>query len=143
MRTYGILNFCSRNLWLYARFENITLKLWNFYSVDGMFPQQVRVNFVMSAYKLSSSLFIGVCVCVLPYDTSFPCCKHISGVCSLSHLRRALHNDLARCDGVINFMHSADKIQQTVYIFMFVDIHIAHYGCVTVSENCHMLCSVM
>jgi hypothetical protein len=64
-------------------------------------------------------------------------------VCFLSHLPRALHNDLARCGGVINFTHSADQTQQTIYIFMFIDIHIAHYGCVTMSENCHVLCSVM
>jgi hypothetical protein len=52
----GILNFYSRNLWLYARFENIALKLRDFYSVDDMCPQQVRVNFVMSAYKLPGSI---------------------------------------------------------------------------------------
>lgn len=143
MHTPGILNFYSRNMWLYARFENITLKLCNFYSVDGTFPQQVRVNFIMSAYKLPCSLFIGVCVCVRPYDTSFPYCEHVSGVCSLSYLHRALHNDLARCDGVINFTHSADEIHQTVYIFMFIDIQSDHYGCVTTSENCHVLCFVM
>lgn len=63
---HGILNFYSRNLWLYARFENITLKLWNLYSVDGMFPQQVRVNFVMSAYELPGSISLAcVFVCGL------------------------------------------------------------------------------
>jgi hypothetical protein len=142
VHTPRTLNFYSRNLWLFARFENITLKLWNFYSVDGVFPQ-VHVTFVMSAYKFPGSLFIGVCVCMRPYDTSFPYCEHFSGVCSLSHLHRALHNDLARCGEVINFTHSADETQQMVYIPMFIDIQIAHYGCFTMSENCHVLCPVM
>lgn len=141
MQTPGIPNIYSRNL-LYAQFENITLKLRNFYSVDGMFPQ-VHVHFIMSAYELPVTLFIGVCVCMRPHDTSFPYCVHVPGVCSLSHLRRALHNDLARCGGVINFTHSADQTQQTVYIFMFIDIQITHYGCVTMGENCHVLCSIM
>lgn len=143
MHAPGILDFCSRNRWLYVRFENIALKLWHFYFVDVMFPQQVRVTFIMSAYKLSGSLFIGVCVCVRPCDTSFPYCEHVSGVCSLSHLHRALHNDLARCGVVINFTHSADETHQTVYIFVFIGIQIAHYDCVTRSENCHVLCFVV
>ena len=83
-----------------------------------------------------------VCLCAA-YDTSFPHCEHVSGVCFLSHLRRVLHNDLARCGGVFNFTHSADQTQQTVYIFVFIVIQFAHCGCVTMSENCHVLCSVM
>jgi tetrahydrodipicolinate N-succinyltransferase len=43
---------------------------------------------------------------------------------------------LTRSGGVINFTHSADQT-------MVIDIHIAHYGCVTISKNCHLLCSVM
>jgi len=85
-----------------------------------MFLQQVRFTFIMSAYKLPGSLFIGLCVCVRPYDTSFPYCEHVSGVCSLSHLHRALHNDLARCGIVINFTHSTDETHQTVNIFMLL-----------------------
>jgi ABC-type oligopeptide transport system ATPase subunit len=47
---------------------------------------------------------------------------------------------LARTIGVINFTHSANQTQQMAYIFIAIDIQIAHYGCDSMSKNCHVLC---
>lgn len=143
MHTPGFLNFILEIRGCYARFENITLKLWNFYSVDGMFPQQVRVNFVRSAYKLRGSLFIGVCVCVRPYDIHFhivntfrayaPCHIYVEPFIMIWHVVVEL----------LNLRPQQINPSKRFIFFMFIDIQIAHYGCVTMSENCHVLCSIM
>jgi hypothetical protein len=109
-----------------------------------MISQSTRVNFVMSTDKLSSSRYR--CLCV------FVCWCMILHFHILYTFRAYAHCRfyvepfvmiLTRSGGVINFTHSADQTQQTVYIFMVIDIHIAHCGCVIISKNCRVLCSVM